>query len=122
MMVSVNVGFLNMAVFMLVGVLCMDMSGQLSTPRGMYRTLLHTDLQIPTVKAEITNLSIKYQEKLTTHPNELTGAIGRRRAKKIKTLQTNRTNNKILIGTARRYESIWGYSVGYYSTSHALTV
>jgi len=26
MMVSVNVGFLNMAVFMFVGVLCMDMS------------------------------------------------------------------------------------------------
>ena len=33
-------------------------------------TILHTDLQIPTVKAEITNFSTKYREKLLTHPNE----------------------------------------------------
>jgi hypothetical protein len=42
----------------------------------VYRTLfLHTDLQIPTVKAEITNFSTKYPERLITHPNELTPAL-----------------------------------------------
>jgi len=30
-----------------------------------------TNLQIPTVKAEITKHSTKYREKLSTHPNEL---------------------------------------------------
>jgi len=34
-------------------------------------TVLHIDLQMPTVKAEITNFSTKYREKLLTHPNEL---------------------------------------------------
>jgi hypothetical protein len=38
-------------------------------------TILHTDLQIPTVTAEITNFSTKYREKLTTHPNELIPAV-----------------------------------------------
>jgi hypothetical protein len=46
-----------------------------NAPRYVLNTLLHTDLQIPTVKAEITNFSIKYGEKLTTHPNELTPAL-----------------------------------------------
>jgi hypothetical protein len=31
----------------------------------------------------------------------------RRRDKKIKTLQTNRTTNKIRINTAQEYDSIW---------------
>ena len=38
-------------------------------------TILHIDLQIPIVKAEITNFSTKYQEKLFTHPNELIPAL-----------------------------------------------
>jgi hypothetical protein len=46
-----------------------------NAPWYVPNTLLHTDLQIPTVKAEITNFSIKYREKLTTHPNELTPAL-----------------------------------------------
>jgi hypothetical protein len=51
-------------------------------------TCLHTDLQIPTVKAEITNFSTKYRGKLTTHPNELIPALleeeERRRLKRFK--------------------------------------
>jgi hypothetical protein len=46
-----------------------------NAPWFVPNTLLHTDLQIPTVKTEITNLSIKYREKLTTHPKELTPAL-----------------------------------------------
>ena len=46
-----------------------------NAPRYVQNTLLHTDLRIPTVIAEITNFSIKYREKLTTHPNQLTPAL-----------------------------------------------
>ena len=37
--------------------------------------IIHADLQMPTVKAEITSYSIQHREKLTTHPNELTPAL-----------------------------------------------
>jgi hypothetical protein len=46
-----------------------------NAPRYVLNTILHTDLQMPTVKAEITNFSTKYREKLITHPNELTPAL-----------------------------------------------
>jgi len=46
-----------------------------NAPRHVPNTILHTDLQIPTVKAEITNFSTKYREKLITHPNELILAL-----------------------------------------------
>jgi len=42
-----------------------------NAPWYILNTILHTDLQIPTVKAEITNFSTKYREKLITHPKEL---------------------------------------------------
>jgi hypothetical protein len=46
-----------------------------NAPWYVPNTLLHTHLKIPTFKAEITNFSIKYRGKLTTHPNELTPAL-----------------------------------------------
>jgi len=46
-----------------------------NAPWYVPNTILHTDLQIPTVKAEITNFSTKYREKLVTHPNELIPAL-----------------------------------------------
>jgi len=46
-----------------------------NAPWYVPNTILHTDLQIPTVKAEITNFSTKYREKLITHPNELIPAL-----------------------------------------------
>jgi hypothetical protein len=46
-----------------------------NAPRYVPNTLPQTDLQIPTVKAEITNFSIKYREKLATNPNELAPAL-----------------------------------------------
>jgi len=42
---------------------------------GMYRTLFYTPIYRSTVKAEITNFSTKYREKLLTHPKELTSAL-----------------------------------------------
>jgi hypothetical protein len=38
-------------------------------------TVLHSDLLIPTVKAEITNFGTKYREELTAHPKELIPAL-----------------------------------------------
>jgi len=59
-----------------------------NAPWYVPNTILHTDLQIPTVKAEITNLSTKYREKLITHPKELIPALleeeGPRRLKRCK--------------------------------------
>jgi len=59
-----------------------------NTPWYVPNTILHTDLQIPTVKAEITNFSTKYRKKLITHPNELIPALleeeGPRRLKRFK--------------------------------------
>ena len=46
-----------------------------NAPRYAPNTILHTDLQIPTVKEEITNFSTKYREKLITHPDELIPAL-----------------------------------------------
>jgi len=46
-----------------------------NAPRYVPNTILHTDLQIPTVKEEITNFSTKYREKLITHPSELIPAL-----------------------------------------------
>jgi len=59
-----------------------------NAPWYVPNTILHTDLQIPTVKAEITNFSTKYREKLITHPNELIPALlegeGPRKLKRFK--------------------------------------
>jgi len=43
----------------------------INAPWYVPNTILHTDLQIPTVKEEITNFSTKYRQKLITHPNKL---------------------------------------------------
>jgi len=59
-----------------------------NAPLYVLNTILHTDLQIPTVKAEITNFSTKYRQTLITHPNKLIPALpdeeGPRRLKRIK--------------------------------------
>ena len=79
-----------------------------NAPRHVPNTILHTDLQIPTVKAEITNFSTKYREKLITHPNELIPAIleeeGPRKSKRFK--PTELTTRFSLISTVHRYENI----------------
>jgi len=62
-----------------------------NAPWYVPNTILHTDLQIPTVKEEITHFSTKYREKLLTHPNELIPAIleeeGPRRLKRFITTE-----------------------------------
>jgi hypothetical protein len=40
-----------------------------NAPRYVPNTVLHADLLIPTVKAELTTFGTKYREKLTVYPN-----------------------------------------------------
>jgi len=79
-----------------------------NAPWYVPNTILHTDLQIPTVKAEITNFSTKYREKLITHPNELIPALleeeGPRRLKRFKPTELT---TSVSLSTVHRYENIW---------------
>jgi len=43
-----------------------------NAPWYITNKLLHTDLQIPTIREEITKFSTNHRAKLLTHPNELT--------------------------------------------------
>jgi hypothetical protein len=40
--------------------------------RGVYLT---ESYKVPTVREEITKYNIKYRDKITTHPNELTSTL-----------------------------------------------
>jgi hypothetical protein len=46
-----------------------------NTPWYIPNSLLHTDLQMPTVRDEIVKFSTNYRAKLFTHPNELTSIL-----------------------------------------------
>ena len=59
-----------------------------NAPWYIPNSLLYTDLQMSTVRDEITNLSKTYRAKLATHPNELTSTLladpGPRRLKRFR--------------------------------------
>jgi hypothetical protein len=38
-------------------------------------TYLFQDLKVPTIREEITKFSVKYTDKITTHPNELASTL-----------------------------------------------
>jgi hypothetical protein len=42
-----------------------------NTPWYIPNKILHRDLKIPTIREGITKFSVKYRDKITTHPNEL---------------------------------------------------
>ena len=37
--------------------------------------VLYADLNVPTIIQEITKFSVKYRDKITTHPNELASTL-----------------------------------------------
>jgi hypothetical protein len=43
-----------------------------NAPRYVPNRVIHTDLQIPTIREEITRLSTNYKAKIQVHPNSLT--------------------------------------------------
>jgi hypothetical protein len=43
--------------------------------RGVYLTVSHTGLKVPTIREEIKKFSVKYRDKITTHPNELASTL-----------------------------------------------
>jgi hypothetical protein len=43
--------------------------------RGIYLTKFYIHLEVPTLIEEITKFSVKYRNKITTHPNELASTL-----------------------------------------------
>jgi hypothetical protein len=43
-----------------------------NAPRYVPNHVIHTDIQIPTIREEITRLSTNYKAKIEVHPNKLT--------------------------------------------------
>jgi len=37
--------------------------------------VIHADLKVPTIREEITKFSVKYGDKISTHPNAITSTI-----------------------------------------------
>jgi hypothetical protein len=46
-----------------------------NAPWYISNKVLHAELKIPTIRAEITKFTVKYRDKITTHPNELASTI-----------------------------------------------
>jgi hypothetical protein len=46
-----------------------------NAPWYISNKVLHTDLKVPTIREEITKFSVKYRDKITTHPNELASTL-----------------------------------------------
>jgi carbonic anhydrase len=42
-----------------------------NSPWCISNKVLHTDLKVPTIREEIKKFSVKYRDKITTHPKEL---------------------------------------------------
>jgi hypothetical protein len=79
-----------------------------NAPWYVQNTILHTDQQISTVKAEITNFSTKYREKLTTHPNELIPALlEEEEPRRLKRFQPSELTTRFSQGPYHRHENIW---------------
>jgi hypothetical protein len=47
----------------------------LSSPWYTPNKILYTDLKIPTIREEITKFTVKYRDKITTHPKELASTL-----------------------------------------------
>jgi hypothetical protein len=46
-----------------------------NAPRYISNKVLLTDLKVPKIREEITKFSVKYRDKITTHPNELASTL-----------------------------------------------
>jgi len=42
-----------------------------NAPWYISNKVVHADLKVPTIRDEITKFSVKYRDKITTHPNEI---------------------------------------------------
>ena len=47
----------------------------INVPWFISNNVLHADLKVPTIREEITKFSVKYRDKITTHPNELASTL-----------------------------------------------
>jgi hypothetical protein len=46
--------------------------------------VIHADLKVPTIGEEITKFSVKYRDKITTHPNELASTLLEEQPRRLK--------------------------------------
>jgi hypothetical protein len=46
-----------------------------NAPWYISNIVLHAGLEVPTTREEITQFSVKYRDKITTHPNELASTL-----------------------------------------------
>jgi hypothetical protein len=47
----------------------------INAPWFISNKVIHTDLKVPKIREEITKFSVKYRDKITTHPKELASTI-----------------------------------------------
>ena len=46
-----------------------------NAPWSISNKVIHAGLKVPTIREEITKFSVKYRDKITTHPNELASTL-----------------------------------------------
>jgi hypothetical protein len=95
---------------------------KVNAPRYISNKVLHTDLKIPTVREEITKFSVKYRDKITTHPNEFASTLLEEEEPRRQKIQTDRFNNQIFVNIISQIceHMIGEYSLGYYCARRVL--
>jgi hypothetical protein len=46
-----------------------------NSPWYISNNILGTDLKVPTIREEVTKFSVRYRDKITTHPNKLASTL-----------------------------------------------
>jgi hypothetical protein len=46
-----------------------------NAPWYIFNKVVHRDLKVPKIRAEISKFSVKYKDKITTYPNELASIL-----------------------------------------------
>ena len=81
---------------------------------------LYADLKVPTIREEITEVTVKYRDKITTHPNKLASTLlEEEEPRRLKIFKPTDLTTRLSYISSHRYV-IGEYSLGYYSTRHTL--
>jgi hypothetical protein len=82
--------------------------------------VIHRDFKVPTIKEEITKFSVKYRDKITTHPNKLASILfEEEEPRRLKRLKDSKQIFVNIISQICEY-IIGEYSMGYYSARYVL--
>ena len=91
-----------------------------NAPWYISNKVVHADLKVPTIRDEITKFSVKYRDKITTHPNELASIL--LEEEEPRRLKRFKDSNQIFVNIISQIceYMIGEYSMGYYSARHVL--